>query len=136
MNLIVCLDDNNGMAFNERRQSRDRTLTRKMIEMLNGHRVWMSPASAKMFLDVPDGIVISSDHYLQEAGKNDFCFVETDDLTAFTAEIQSITVFRWNRVYPADLIFPIDLSAWRKFYTEDFEGSSHEKITREMYVRE
>ena len=106
MNLIVCLDDNNGMAFNERRQSRDRTLTRKMIEMLNGHRVWMSPASAKMFLDAPDGIV------------------------------QSITVFRWNRVYPADLIFPIDLSAWRKFYTEDFEGSSHEIITREMYVRE
>lgn len=135
MNLIVCLDDNNGMAFNNRRQSRDRTLIRKMVEMLNGHRVWMSPTSAKMFLDIPDGIVISSNYYLLEAGQSDFCFVETDDITDFIPAITSITVFRWNRTYPADMVFPIDLTKWKKFYTVDFEGSSHKKITREMYTR-
>lgn len=30
MHLVLCLDDNNGMAFNGRRQSRDRELTRQM----------------------------------------------------------------------------------------------------------
>ena len=32
MRLIVCLDDKNGMAFNHRRQSRDRIVTEKIEE--------------------------------------------------------------------------------------------------------
>ena len=32
MNLIVCLDDKNGMAFNGRRQSRDRLLTEDLLQ--------------------------------------------------------------------------------------------------------
>ena len=59
MHLIVCLDDNNGMAFNHRRQTRDRELTRKMLDTVNGNPIWMSPYSYKMFLDAPEGAVIS-----------------------------------------------------------------------------
>ena len=33
MTLIVCLDDKNGMAFNHRRQSQDRLLRRRVLEL-------------------------------------------------------------------------------------------------------
>ena len=135
MHLVVCLDNNNGMAFNGRRQSRDRELTRQMISMMNGNPLRMSPYSAKMFLDAPEGAVITSDDYLTNAGPQDFCFAETDDLTGFMKQVGSIIVFRWSRVYPADLWFPDVLSDWRKFFTSEFAGSSHEKITKEIYVR-
>lgn len=36
MRLIVCLDDKNGMAFNHRRQSRDRIVTEKIEELAKG----------------------------------------------------------------------------------------------------
>ena len=33
MNLIVCLDDNGGMMFGGRRQTRDRLVNRHILEM-------------------------------------------------------------------------------------------------------
>ena len=136
MHLIVCLDDNNGMAFNGRRHSRDRLLTRKILETANGIPIWMSQYSSKMFLDAPEGAVIADDEYLEKAGPHGFCFVETADLTSLQSQVSSVIVFRWNRVYPADLWFPIDLmDGWKKYYSEDFQGSSHDKITKEMYIR-
>ena len=33
MKLIVCMDDKNGMAFNHRRQSRDRVLAKRIMEL-------------------------------------------------------------------------------------------------------
>ena len=33
MNIIVCLDDKNGMMFNKRRQSQDRVLRQRMLEL-------------------------------------------------------------------------------------------------------
>ena len=36
MNLIVCVDNQNGMSFNNRRQSRDRAVIEKICDMLGG----------------------------------------------------------------------------------------------------
>ena len=135
MHLIVCLDDNNGMAFNHRRQTRDRELIRKMLDTVNGNPIWMSPYSYKMFLDAPEGAVIPNENYLEEAGEGDFCFAELENLEEIMHKVKSLIIFRWNRVYPADTWLPVDLSSWRKYFSEDFEGSSHEKITKEMYVK-
>lgn len=33
MNVIVCVDDNNGMLFNKRRQSRDKAVIDKIINI-------------------------------------------------------------------------------------------------------
>ena len=49
MRLIVCLDDKNGMAFNHRRQSRDRIVTEKIEELAKGSVLRLSPYSAKLF---------------------------------------------------------------------------------------
>ena len=49
--------------------------------------------------------------------------------------IGEIYLYRWNRDYPADVYFPVDLSVWKCVETKEFAGSSHEKITRERYTR-
>lgn len=38
-------------------------------------------------------------------------------------------------MYPADLRLDIALEDWKKTEEEEFVGNSHEKITREVYVR-
>ena len=132
MRLIVCLDDKNGMAFNHRRQSRDRIVIAKIEEPVKGSTLYFSSYSAKLF---PSGDFEPSEDYLSRAGEDDFCFVELEDVTPYEQQIKEITVFRWNRVYPADLYFPIDLTQWSLERTVDFPGHSHEKITLEVYRR-
>ena len=58
MRLIVCLDDKNGMAFNHRRQSRDRIVTEKIEELAKGSVLRLSPYSAKLF---PSGNLLGPD---------------------------------------------------------------------------
>ena len=132
MRLIVCLDDKNGMAFNHRRQSRDRIVIAKIEELVKGSTLYFSSYSAKLF---PSGDFEPSEDYLSRAGEDDFCFVEMEDVTPYEQQIKEITVFRWNRVYPADLYFQIDLTQWSLERTVEFPGHSHEKITMEVYRR-
>ena len=42
MKIIICLDDDNGMMFNNRRQSRDEKVVKDIIEMTDGHSLWMN----------------------------------------------------------------------------------------------
>ena len=132
LRLIVCLDDKNGMAFNHRRQSRDRIVIAKIEELVKGSTLYFSSYSAKLF---PSGDFEPSEDYLSRAGEDDFCFVEMEDVTPYEQQIKEITVFRWNRVYPADLYFPTDLTQWSLEQTVEFPGHSHEKITLEVYRR-
>ena len=45
MKLIVCIDDNGGVAFNHRRQSRDRFLIDDIIEGLRGEKIFIEEYS-------------------------------------------------------------------------------------------
>ena len=38
---IVCIDDNGGMMFNNRRQSRDKLLTEKIIDISKESKLWI-----------------------------------------------------------------------------------------------
>ena len=132
MNLIVCLDNGGGMAFCSRRQSRDSVLCRNIIGLTNGKTLFVSPYTAGLF---ENGFTADS-NFLKTAGKGDFCFTELDNPAPFADKIENIIVYRWNRDYPADLYFPQSLLKSRKLLEKtDFAGSSHEKITREVYVK-
>ena len=74
---------------------------------------------------------------MDQAAAGEFCFVEDQDITPYAARIEKIILFRWNRTYPADVYFNMELlsSGWILKETEEFEGSSHEKITEEVYTR-
>lgn len=132
MILIVCVDDLNGMAFNHRRQSQDRVLTERIEDLTAGSNLRMAPYSQKLFSR--ENIVVSAG-YLAEADADDYCFVELDDVKPYENKVQKAIVFRWNRHYPSDLRFGIDLSNWRLVASEEFPGSSHEKIAMEVYER-
>ena len=133
MKLIFCLDDRNGMMFNQRRQSQDRILRARILSYLGDSRLFMSEYSAKQF-EKSDNIVVN-DKYLKKAKANDFCFIEDGDFDLGNAD--EIIIYRWNRHYPADKYFTANISSlgFELYSSEDFEGSSHEKITEEKYKK-
>lgn len=133
MRVIVCVDDNNGMVFNHRRQSRDRVLSEKVLDLAVDCKIYMNTYSAKIFPD--DNRIVVSDNYLDEAGEQDFCFVEREPLKPYEDRITMAVVFKWNRVYPADQYLDIDIEQLKKIQEEEFVGFSHEKITMEVYEK-
>ena len=62
------------------------------------------------------------------------CFAENSDYEGFADKIEKIVLFRWNRHYPADAHFQFP-GKWALTAREDFPGSSHEKITMEVYEK-
>lgn len=131
MNAIVCVDDSFGMTFNNRRQSRDSTLIKKVTRMSSASRLLTGEFSRSLF----DDFAIVDDAFLDIAGDGDFCFVENCELAPYIDKIEDLIVFKWNRTYPYDFSLDIELSDWRLVLSEEFEGSSHERITMEVYNR-
>ena len=132
MILIAVVDDHMGMCFNQRRLSRDRVLSDKILDLTDGKILWMNPYSEKLFGPVHSQINID-DNFLREAAQGEYCFVETEDPATAKDWIEQIILFKWNRRYPADIFFSIDLNKWELKHTEDFAGNSHAKITMEVY---
>ena len=130
----ICIDDNRGMLFNRRRQSQDRLLREDLLREAAGGPLWMNAYSARQFKDPPENLRVSPG-FLAEAGPGELCFVEDQDLSPWTERLEKLIVYRWNRTYPADTWFTLHLEGWRLERTAEFAGSSHEKITKEVYVR-
>ena len=128
MKLIVCLDDNDGMMFNKRRQSRDKVLVENVVELCKGEKLYINEYSVALFPE--KSVEVIEDFSKIEDG---YCFAE--NFTVNEKCVEEIIVYKWNRLYPADTYFNIELEKWNLVETVDFEGSSHEKITRERYVR-
>ena len=81
------------------------------------------------------GIVVS-ENFLGEAKEGEFCFVEDADVGEYLQRIEAVILYRWNRRYPADVYFTLDLNEkWMLERTEEFKGSSHERITKEVYKK-
>lgn len=133
MRLIVCLDDRNGMSFNGRRQSSDKLLCAHIAEIVQGCKLWMSSYSAPLFSGIDADIHIG-ESFMQTDGEDDFCFVENVNISDLVHQCREVIVYRWNRHYPADAFFPEQmLSDMQMVNSEDFVGSSHERITQEVY---
>ncbi|MCD8301219.1 MAG: hypothetical protein LUC41_08680, partial [Clostridiales bacterium] len=81
------------------------------------------------------GDICVSESFLEEAGEGEFCFVENVPTAGYVDKIEGIWLYRWNRNYPGDFFFDIDVSktCWRLDETRDFPGYSHEKISLEVY---
>lgn len=143
MKVIVCVDDGNGMLFNKRRQSQDRVLRDDVQKMAAGQKLWMNAYSARQFQEGSQtgenfkenlkGNLVVAEDFLEQAGENDFCFVENEKLLPHSDRIREMVVYRWNRSYPGDFHLDLDLSQWKLVQTTEFAGYSHEKITKEIY---
>lgn len=130
MILIACVDDHLGMAFNHRRQSQDRVLRARLLERVGAQRLWMSPYTARQFEALPVNAQVYED-FLLRAGAGEYCFAELE----CPEKAEGVVLYRWNRGYPADVFFGLDLSCFRLMEQREFCGSSHPRITEEIYIK-
>ena len=132
MHIIVCLDDRNGISFNGRRLSSDRAICQRIIDTAVGN-IWMDNRSANLFAGYP---VQVDEDFLNKAERSDTCFVESLVFLSYLSRVSSLTIYRWNRLYPSDVKLPHELfTNWRCIFKQDFPGNSHELITEERYIR-
>ena len=129
MKLIVCVSNNNGMMFNQRRQSRDKELIRKILEITDGKLV-IHPYSKTLFqenVEVKDNPLDMNDKYV---------FIEDPSLIKDDMEFDEIIICKWNRDYPADQYFVYDMMQYNLISIETIVGNSHDEIQIEKYVLE
>ena len=129
---IVCIDDAGGMLFNHRRVSRDSVLIEHIISMTKDSKLWIREFSKELFKNCEVKI---DDNCIHIAGKNDFCFIEDISPKDFMELYKTIVICKWNRRYPSDLYLGIvpDNKKWSCGVIEEFQGSSHDKITIEEW---
>ena len=72
---------------------------------------------------------------MSRADEDDYCFIEDKDYSV--ENVSEIILCNWNRAYPVTRYFDVDLSAcgFERVSTEELVGSSHDKITIEIYRR-
>lgn len=129
MKLVVCIDKNQGMMFGGRRVSQDSEVTDRIVALADGSCLFVTPYSQKM---IPEGTLLSGDDF-SVMGSEDVYFLEDGPMP--TENIDEVCVFCWNRRYPADRLFSMDLKGegYKRVKKEEFVGSSHDKITFECY---
>ena len=136
MIVIICLDDNCGMLFNHRRQSQDRILLEDMMNYSKEKTVYVNEYSYKLFSDFDSKNLIVDNKLLDTARIGEYCFIEDLSLLPYEEQIEKLIIYKWNRSYPADFHLDIPLKdRWKKIDIEEFKGSSHEKITKEIYIK-
>lgn len=132
MNIIACIDDNNGILFNNRRQSRDKEVIKKIMDVV-GENILLIHSFSKNLFEEYDNIVVN-DNLLEEAKTSDFCFVENVKPTS-CKNIHKVYLFKWNKKYPYDTTFDIKTDEYHLAFTEEFKGNSHDNITLEIYCK-
>ena len=135
MILICCIEDALGMAFSRRRVSRDRAVCEDMLREAGSSPIWMDVRSTVLFRDMGGNIITEPDFALK-ASRGEYCFLEFSAPAQYEEKAEKLILYRWNRRYQADLFFDIELKGWLIESASDFPGTSHEKITREVYIRE
>lgn len=139
MVMITCVEDRDGTMFNNRRLSMDSVVYRKILELASGKNLWTDAGAGRLFRETgmaaAAGVLEDAD-FLNKAEDGDFCFVEGQDMADVRDRLEGIVLFYWNRKYPADRYFDRSLlEGFRLKRREEFPGSSHEKLTMEVYER-
>lgn len=133
MYIIICLDDNNGLALNHRRQSAGPHRSGRYQKTVGEKKLWITDYSRKLFHSVSNLEI--SENQKEKAKEGEYVFQELETLDTGDKRIEQFIIYRWNRVYPADVSVEIG-TEWKLTETEEFPGFSHEKITKEVYCRE
>lgn len=131
MKLIAAVEDRGGMLFNHRRCSRDRVLNQWIMDLVGEGILWVHPYSLDLFPNAK-----ADEHFLNLAGERDFCFIEDCSVKCCADRVGGLYLCHWNRRYPADLFFDLPMGHMKLKETNEFAGSSHEKITIEHWMRE
>lgn len=127
---ILCLDQRNGLYFNERRQSKDRYVIRDIVRNVGDRTLYINKYSEELFAKTNIKYEISED-YFNKAKEGDFCFIENQIVDL--KDTEKIVVYRWDKTYPTD--YKVSLNRFNLVSTLEFQGYSHEKIVKEVYKK-
>lgn len=132
MKVYLCLDDRGGLLFNGRRLSRDALVLADLASDA-ARALTIDPFSEKLLAS--SGIPYELAH---EQISEDACFfLENRDPAQLLPKASELVIYRWNRVYPSDVRWEETPEAYGFFLKEctEFSGKSHEKITKEVYIK-
>lgn len=131
MKAIITLDNKYGYSLFGKRLSWDREIEKNVFENLaEDESLFVSPYTMKSFSEPSQSRLISP--IPDDREKDITAFFEVDDIPS---TLDELIVYRWNRNYPSDKKYNPYLHGWKRLSSEDFPGHSHNKITREVYVR-
>lgn len=127
--IALCMDKDGGLSFFGKRQSTDREVRAKLLQMTD--KLLVDEYTAGQFSEDQDisKIVVTNNWKIVPDA---FVFIERDDIPEDT---DTLIIFNWHRKYAADRRFNFDLSGWKRVKKEDFKGYSHDKITMEIYKK-
>ncbi len=133
--VILATDERGGMIFNKRRVSRDRIL---IADLMNGtdKKVYINEYSKILFEEYSERVAVC-ENALSEAPEGSVCFIEFPPIKPYLADISRLIIYNWNRRYPFDMsldVSPVS-EGFRSVSVSELEGSSHEKITKEIFER-
>lgn len=132
MTLIFCVDDNFGLMFNKRRQSRDSAVLEDIKNCFAGEKICISQYSEKLFSEASVDYTVC-DNFNQ----NGIYFVEAQYTSDLLNLADEVILYHWGKVYPADVKFDIALLS-ADFTLEEttvLKGNSHDEIKKERYTR-
>ncbi len=131
MTVIVCIDTGRGMTFFGKRQSTDSVLRERILALSGGGGLVVSPYTASQFTK-NDSVTVSD-----VAPADGVWFAEEVDPAPFAERIDTLVIYRWNRAYPREMKLTLDPydAGMRLCSIADFKGSSHDRITEEIWTR-
>ena len=137
MKLIVCLSNYAGMMFNNRRQSRDSGLIKRLIEIVGNKKVYAESYSKTLFqkFDVKNLVFFNKSIDWSTIKNSDYVFIEDPKLLKNAPIFEQVIVCWWNRDYPADSFFGLDMTHYESVKTEILTGNSHDEIEIEYYLK-
>ncbi len=133
MTLIFCVDDNFGLMFNKRRQSRDSAVLEDIKNCFACEKILISEYSEKLFNEAGVDYIVSESFENQDG----ICFVEDKYSPDLLSLANEVILYHWGKVYPADTKFDIELLGADFTLAEAnvFKGTSHNEIKKERYTR-
>ena len=86
MILIACVDGRNGMAFNRRRQSRDRAVRADLLAEIGERPLWVNAATARQFAPEEQARLRVDPAFLEQARPGEPCFVDDRSVATFAGQ--------------------------------------------------
>ena len=98
--VAITVDDKMGIAFNNRRQSKDKILIADICNETESP-IYVTSYSAPLFEEYEDKIRVVKEP-MRECPDDGVCFVEMTEIRSYANEISRLVIYRWNRHYPSD----------------------------------
>ena len=128
LTVALCTDKRGAMLFGGKRVSSDRLLIKDLCQSVSG-KIAITEYSTLLFKEYTDRTVVCQNPL--KSGL-EVAFVEDPRILRFE-EIDELIIYDFGRVYPYDVGLEYPLDGYTLLSESEFQGKSHEKITKRIY---